>query len=91
MEGIRGHLRLGLDGLFQLVVISMEDDIGFPLLVHIIRVPQGTKLHGQRFEGLNVGEGRTFWHFPCNECDQYEKPAKVELIPLVLCFPAIKL
>ena len=69
MEGIRGHPGLRLDGLFQLVVVSMEDNIGLPLLVHIIRVPQGTKLHGQRFEGIDVGEGHTFQHFPCNECD----------------------
>jgi hypothetical protein len=66
VEGIRGHPRFGLDGLFQLVVVSMEDDIGLPLLVHIIRVPQGTKLCIQRFEGIDVGESHTFWHFPCN-------------------------
>jgi hypothetical protein len=39
VEGIRVHLRLGLDGLLQLGVVSMEDDVGLPLLFHIIRVP----------------------------------------------------
>jgi hypothetical protein len=91
VEGIWGHSRLELDGLLQLVVISMEDDVVFPLLVHIIRVPQGTQLHGQRFEGIDVRQGHTIWHFPCNECDYYEKLAKVELMPLVLCFLEINL
>jgi hypothetical protein len=39
VEGIRGHLRLGLDGLFQLVVIGLEDKIGLPLLVYVAGVP----------------------------------------------------
>jgi hypothetical protein len=69
VEGIQGHPRLRMDGLFQLVVVIMEDKIGLPLLVHISRVPQGTELRGQRFEGLDVGEGRTFRHFSWNECD----------------------
>jgi hypothetical protein len=64
MEGIQGHRRIELDGLFQLVVVSMEDGIGFPLLVHIIRVPQGNELCIQRFEGIDVEEGRTFQYFP---------------------------
>jgi hypothetical protein len=39
VEGIRGHLGFRLNGLFQLFVVCMEDGIGMPLLVHIIRVP----------------------------------------------------
>jgi hypothetical protein len=31
-----------LDGILQLSVVSVEDDIGFPLLVHVVGLPQRT-------------------------------------------------
>jgi hypothetical protein len=35
-----------LDCILQLIVISVEDDIGLPLLVHVAGVPQRTELRG---------------------------------------------
>jgi hypothetical protein len=45
IEGVRSDARCRLDSDIQLIVVGMEDDIGFPLLVRITRVPQGTELH----------------------------------------------
>jgi hypothetical protein len=39
MESVWGYMRHILDGYLQLVVISVEDNILLPLLVHVIRVP----------------------------------------------------
>ena len=41
-----GEARCRLDCILQLVVIGVEDDIGLPLLVHVIGVPQCTELRG---------------------------------------------
>jgi hypothetical protein len=91
IEGVQSDARCRLDCNLQLIVVGVEDSIGFPLLVHITRVPQGTELRSQRFKGINVQEGRTFWYLPCDERYQYEKPAKVELISLFLRSSTIKL
>jgi hypothetical protein len=43
-----------LNGIPQLSVVRMEDDIGLPLFVHVIGVPQRTKLRDQGFEGFDL-------------------------------------
>jgi hypothetical protein len=45
-----------LNGIPQLSVVRMEDDIGLPLFVHVAGVPQRTELRGQRFEGFDLLE-----------------------------------
>ena len=70
VECVRGYTRLGLDSGLQLGVISVEDGILLPLLVHVTGVPQRTKPRGQWFKGIDVREGRTFRHIPGNERDQ---------------------
>jgi hypothetical protein len=69
VECVQGYMRLRMDSGLQLGVISVEDEILFPLLVHVIGVPQCIELRSQWFKGLNVWEGRTFQHLPCNEHD----------------------
>jgi hypothetical protein len=59
VECVWGDARCRLDGILQLVVIGVEDDIGLPLLVHVIGVPQGTELRSQWFKGARC-LGR--WH-----------------------------
>ena len=58
-----------LNDIPQLNVVCMEDGIGLPLFVHVVGVPQRTELCGQWFKGLDVREGRTFQHLPCDEHD----------------------
>jgi hypothetical protein len=91
IEGVWSDAHCRLDCDLQLIVVGVEDGIGFPLLVHITRVPQGTELRSQRFKWIDVWEGRTFWHLPCNESYQYEKPAEVEIMSLVLHSSTIKI
>jgi hypothetical protein len=50
-----------MDCILHLVVISMEDGIGLPLLFHVARVPQCTEICGQWFEGFNLQKSGTFW------------------------------
>jgi hypothetical protein len=80
-----------LNGIPQLSVVRMEDDIGLPLFVHVAGVPQRTELHGQGFEGFDLRKRGSLGQFPRDEGDEYEKPAKVELIPLVLRLSTVKL
>jgi len=88
MERIWGNARHSLDGGLPLVVVYVEDDIRMPLLVHIGRVPQGTEPRSQRFKWLGLWESGTLQLLPCYEGDQHEKPTEIELIRLVLHFPA---
>jgi hypothetical protein len=67
LECVRGYTRLILESGLYLGVISVEDDISLPLFFHVAGVPQHTKIHGQWFKGLDVREGRTFWHIPSDE------------------------
>jgi hypothetical protein len=46
MKCVLGEARCRLDFILQLVVISVEDDIELPLLVHVTGVPQCTELRG---------------------------------------------
>jgi hypothetical protein len=80
-----------LNGIIQLSVVSMEDDIGPTLFVHVIGVPQHTKLHGQWFEGFGLQESGSLGQFPSDESDEYDQPAKVEIIPLILCLSTVKI
>ena len=73
-----------LNGILQLSVVRMEDDIGLPLFVHVTGVPQHTELRSQWFEGFDLQKSGSLEQFPSDESDEYEKPAKVEIIPLVL-------
>jgi hypothetical protein len=90
VESIWGYGRFRLDSSLQLVVIGVDDGILLPLLVHVTGVPQCTELCSQRFNGLDVREGCTFRHLPCNKSNQDEKPVEVELISLVMRFPAVQ-
>jgi hypothetical protein len=45
-----------LNGILQLSVVSVEDDIRLPLFVHVTEVPQRTELRGQWFEGFDLRE-----------------------------------
>jgi hypothetical protein len=76
VECVQGYTRLRMDSGLQLGVISVEYGILLPLLVHVVGllvhvvgVPQCTKLRSQWFKGLDVQEGRTFQHLPCDERD----------------------
>jgi hypothetical protein len=69
MECVRGYVRFKMASGLQLVVIGVEDNILFPLLVHVTGVPQRTELHDQWFKGFDVREGHTFRHLPCDEND----------------------
>jgi hypothetical protein len=69
----------------------MEDGIGLPLFVHVAGVPQCTELRGQWFEGFDLWKSGSLGQFPSDESDEYEKPDKVELIPLVLCLSTVKI
>ena len=80
-----------LNGILQLSAISVEYDIGLPLFFHVAGVPQHTKLHSQGFEGFDLRKRGSLGKFPCDEGDEYEQPAKVELIPLVLRLSTVKL
>ena len=91
MKCVQGDARCRLDCDLQLVVLGVEDHIGLPLLVHVAGVPQHTKLRGQGFEGFDLQKHGSLGQFPCDEGNEYEQPAKVELIPLVLCFSTIKI
>ena len=79
------------NGILQLSVVSVEDDIGLPLFVHVTGVPQRTKLRGQGFEGFYLWKCGSLTKFPRDEGDEYEKLAKVELIPLVLRLSTVKI
>ena len=69
----------------------MEDDIGLPLFVHVVGVPQCTELRGQGFDGFDLQKHGSLGQFPRDEGDEYEQSAKVELIPLVLRLSTAKL
>lgn len=69
----------------------MEDDIGLPLFVHVVGVPQRTELRGQEFEVFDLRKRGSLGQFPRDEGDEYEQSAKVELIPLVLRLSTAKL
>jgi hypothetical protein len=80
-----------LNGIPQFSVVHMEDGIGLPLFVHVSGVPQCTKLCGQGFEGFDLQKHGSLGQFPCDEGNEYEKLAKVELIPLILCLSTVNL
>jgi hypothetical protein len=61
MKCVWGEVQCRLDCILQLVVIGMEDGIRLPLLVHVTRVPQRTKIHGQWFKGFDLRKSGTFW------------------------------
>jgi hypothetical protein len=61
MKCVLGEVWCRQDCILQLVVISMEDDIGLPLLVHVAGVPQRIELQDQWFEGFNLGKSGTLW------------------------------
>ena len=54
MKCVWCEARCILDCILQLFLISVEDDIGLPLLVHVAGVPQRTKLRNQWFEGFDL-------------------------------------
>jgi len=54
MKCVRCDAQCRLDGILQLSVVSVEDDIGLTLLVHVAGVPQRTKIHGQWFKGFDL-------------------------------------
>jgi hypothetical protein len=60
MKCVWGEARCRLDCILQLVVIGVEDDIGLPLLLHVVGVPQRTEFHGQWFEGFDLQKSGTF-------------------------------
>jgi hypothetical protein len=84
MKYVCSDLRCRLNCILQLVELGVEDNIGLPLLVHVVGLPQHTKLCGQCFERFDLRKSGSLWQFPSDESDEYEKPTKVELIPLVL-------
>jgi hypothetical protein len=51
---VRGDAWCRMDCNLQMVVIGMEDDIGLPLLVHVVGIPERTELCGQWFEGFDI-------------------------------------
>jgi hypothetical protein len=59
MKCVWCDVRHRLDFILQLILISMEDDIGLPLLVHVTRVPQRIELHGQWFEAFYIQKSGT--------------------------------
>jgi hypothetical protein len=54
MKSIGCNAWCRLNGIPQLSVVCMEDDIGLPLFVHVTGVPHRTKLCGQRFKGFDL-------------------------------------
>jgi hypothetical protein len=54
MKSVGCNVQFRLNGIPQLSVVCMEDDIGLPLFVHVTGVPQRTELHGQSFEGFDL-------------------------------------
>jgi hypothetical protein len=83
--------RCRLNGILQLSVVSVEDNIGLPLFVHVAGVPQCTEICSQWFKGFDLWKRGSLRQFPRDESDDYEKLAKVELIPLVLRLSTVKL
>jgi hypothetical protein len=79
----------GLYRYLQLVIIHVEHEILLPLIVHVIGVPQCIELRDHGFKWLDVREGRSFRHIPCDKSDQDKKLAEVKFVSLILCFPAI--
>jgi hypothetical protein len=41
-------------------------------------------------KGSMSWEGRTFWHIPGNKIYQYQNPAEMKFISLILCFSAVE-
>jgi hypothetical protein len=87
MKGVRCNAWCRLNGIPQMSVVCMEDDIRLPLFVHVVGVPQCTELRGQGFDGFDLQKHGSLGKFPCDE----GQLAKVELIPLVLRLSTINL
>jgi hypothetical protein len=54
MKSVGCNAQCRLNGIPQLSVVCMEDDIGLPLFFHVTGVPQRRELHDQGFEGFDL-------------------------------------
>jgi hypothetical protein len=54
MKYVLGDSRCRLNFILQLVEVGVEYNIGLPLLVHVARVPQRTKLRGYSSQAMKA-------------------------------------